>query len=290
MFVLRACVCVVPSRFFGRPHQQLSIAARMVRNGGHATHSSSSTGRNITSSTGHNLGINNTITATRSAYAIGGASTACNSSISGSNNGRSPTRKSRNQSGDRHQHHHHHHCDQQLQQLKSHASVVDTTGGGLVRSQSDDFSTASDAASVHKQNFYIVSYPIILLFNILRTILYQLFVVFRYIFSAGTRVLYRFPVESSRRRADFKLEVVNTTLSLGSDANIDGGQQQQLLTTSITSAGATDGIVGMSGVPKTSQGPGPGDPLLAKQKHHHRRAFEYISKALKLDEENEGEW
>lgn len=35
-------------------------------------------------------------------------------------------------------------------------------------------------------------------------------------------------------------------------------------------------------------GPGPGDPLLAKQKHHHRRAFEYISKALKIDEENEG--
>jgi len=35
--------------------------------------------------------------------------------------------------------------------------------------------------------------------------------------------------------------------------------------------------------------PGPGDPQLAKQKHHHRKAFEYISKALKLDEENEGE-
>ncbi|XP_030754492.1 spastin isoform X3 [Sitophilus oryzae] len=38
-----------------------------------------------------------------------------------------------------------------------------------------------------------------------------------------------------------------------------------------------------------STGPGPGDPLLAKQKHHHRRAFEYISKALKIDEENEGQ-
>lgn len=25
------------------------------------------------------------------------------------------------------------------------------------------------------------------------------------------------------------------------------------------------------------------------QKHHHRRAFEYISKALKIDEENEGQ-
>lgn len=41
-------------------------------------------------------------------------------------------------------------------------------------------------------------------------------------------------------------------------------------------------------IPQQSSGPGPGDPLLAKQKHHHRRAFEYISKALKIDEENEG--
>jgi len=33
---------------------------------------------------------------------------------------------------------------------------------------------------------------------------------------------------------------------------------------------------------------GPGEPVLAKQKHHHRKAFEYISKALKLDEEDKG--
>ena len=31
-----------------------------------------------------------------------------------------------------------------------------------------------------------------------------------------------------------------------------------------------------------------GDPLILKQKEHHRRAFEFISKALKIDEENEG--
>ncbi|CAE1169557.1 SPAST [Acanthosepion pharaonis] len=30
---------------------------------------------------------------------------------------------------------------------------------------------------------------------------------------------------------------------------------------------------------------GPGEPSLSKQKHHHRKAFEYISKALKIDEE-----
>ncbi|XP_066586929.1 spastin isoform X3 [Prorops nasuta] len=45
----------------------------------------------------------------------------------------------------------------------------------------------------------------------------------------------------------------------------------------------------MAHIPKRHAGPGPGDPLLAKQKHHHRRAFEFISKALKVDEDNEGQ-
>lgn len=33
---------------------------------------------------------------------------------------------------------------------------------------------------------------------------------------------------------------------------------------------------------------GPGEPSLSKQKHHHRKAFEYISKALKIDEQEAG--
>lgn len=35
---------------------------------------------------------------------------------------------------------------------------------------------------------------------------------------------------------------------------------------------------------------GPGEPSLSKQKHHHRKAFEYISKALKIDEEEAGKY
>jgi hypothetical protein len=35
-------------------------------------------------------------------------------------------------------------------------------------------------------------------------------------------------------------------------------------------------------------GPGLTDPLLARQKHHHRKAFEFISKALRIDEESTG--
>lgn len=118
-------------------------------------------------------------------------------------------------------------------------------------------------SSVHKQNIYIVSFPIIFLFNILRSLLYQLFVIFKYIFTTSTRIFYR-PV----RRKECNLEVVHTS----DGQHIINGSE----------------LVEMS-APKQC-GPGPGDPLLAKQKHHHRRAFEYISKALKIDEENEGKF
>ena len=33
---------------------------------------------------------------------------------------------------------------------------------------------------------------------------------------------------------------------------------------------------------------GPGEPALALQKHYHRKAFSYISKALKMDEVDTG--
>lgn len=197
-------------------------------------------------------------------------------------NGRSPNRKSRksstSSSGEPSSHHHHHHHLQQ--------TSIETNDPYLIH-------TATSSSSIHKHNFYIVSYPIVLLFNILRSILYQLFLAFRYIFTASTRLVYRLPGrhhhKSNNATTDIKLEVVNTLIS---DPNAVGGDQQQLLlTTSVTSGGETEDIVGIAtngSGGRMAAGPGPGDPLLAKQKHHHRRAFEYISKALKVDE-NEGE-
>lgn len=170
------------------------------------------------------------------------------------NNGRSPTKKTR-KSGD-----------------SSDTSASTTTNGDIINSSSLPTFESSNIiyqprTSVHKQNFYIVSYPIVFLFNILRSLLYQLFIIFKYIFTASTRIVYR-PV----RRKECKLEEVNTLSDDGQPVVNQISQE----------------IVEMSTIPKSS-GPGPGDPLLAKQKHHHRRAFEYISKALKIDEENEGE-
>lgn len=141
------------------------------------------------------------------------------------------------------------------------------------KSESSDNSSENDVnirdsnqsrSTVHKQNLYIVSFPVILLFNVLRSVLYQLFVIFRYIYNATTHIIYR----------EVKQDYSNTLEVVDTDGNLP--QRNHLISE-------------MASPSRNGSGPGPGDPLFAKQKHHHRRAFEYISKALKIDEENEGE-
>lgn len=117
--------------------------------------------------------------------------------------------------------------------------------------------TTHSRCSVHKRNLYIVSFPIIFLFTILRSLLYQIFVILRFIYCRSSNYFVR-----TRHEQVDSDEIENSSCILVEEIS----EMAQVRTT----------------------GPGPGDPLLAKQKHHHRRAFEYISKALKIDEENEG--
>ncbi|XP_018799229.1 PREDICTED: spastin isoform X2 [Bactrocera latifrons] len=172
---------------------------------------------------------------------------------------------------------------------------------------------APSISSVHKQNLYIVSFPIIFLFNILRSLIYQLFCIFRYVYGASTKVIYR----PHKRECNIEI-VVGSNKSFQNSRNenslISESDKNQIvqyhsrnssLATYPLAAGTGIGVgnnstisgqqryrsaqqLDMSGRGNLSSSPGPGDPLLAKQKHHHRRAFEYISKALKIDEENEG--
>ncbi|XP_075983286.1 spastin isoform X3 [Anticarsia gemmatalis] len=134
---------------------------------------------------------------------------------------------------------------------KSKKTDADLAKGSALRNASQP--------SVHKRNLYFVSFPIIILFNILRSILYQLFIIFKYLYTASHRFMHK-----PRKAGECNLEVV-----------------------------VKDGIVSTELAPSEEMSHihnvGPGDPLLAKQKHHHRKAFEYISKALKIDEENEGQ-
>ncbi|KAM0730234.1 Spastin [Formica fusca] len=122
--------------------------------------------------------------------------------------------------------------------------------------------------SVHKRNLYVVSFPLILLFNVLRTLLYQLFMVFKYLYTSTSQLIQR--RQASKQVCQLEIVV---------------GQKP---TNGRLTNSQVEGEI-MSQVPRRPIGPGPGDPLLAKQKHHHRRAFEFISKALKIDEDNEGQ-
>ncbi|KAK7791941.1 hypothetical protein R5R35_002430 [Gryllus longicercus] len=152
-------------------------------------------------------------------------------------------------------------------------SFSDGGGGGRMQRKSsskspkksrktDERTLRNDVPSVHKRNLYIVSFPLIFLFNILRSLLYQLFVIFKYLYLSTSHYVYR----------------PRTNLNCGMDVVVpDRGSEAQ---------GYPQDMSQLH--PKNPTGPGPGDPLLAKQKHHHRRAFEFISKALKIDEENEG--
>uniref|UniRef100_A0A8W7MTT5 Spastin n=1 Tax=Anopheles arabiensis TaxID=7173 RepID=A0A8W7MTT5_ANOAR len=201
-----------------------------------------------------------------------------------------------------------------------------SAAGSPVGGGTDAGAKRCDGGSVHKQNLYIISFPVIFVFNVLRSLLYQLFIVFRYVYNFTTKVVYR-PV-----RKECGLEIVINTDQHGhhhhhhhrhSSHSIhsttaaqqlqqqqqqqhqysllqqeqhgvtEPQQQQQHQAAHPLQCSQSGILVNGEGremsIQRSASGSqvGPGDPLLAKQKHHHRRAFEYISKALKIDEDNE---
>lgn len=152
--------------------------------------------------------------------------------------------------------------------------------------------SGSERRSVHKQNLYVVSFPIILLFNIFRSLLYQLFVLLRYVYCAAVQRRHHYAELQKRRQAEQQqLRQVETSTTIETAVVLLSDNNTTTTTTStvdceLAQQEQQQQLIMHSG--RVPVGPGPADPLLAKQKHHHRRAFEYISKALKIDEENEG--
>ncbi len=103
--------------------------------------------------------------------------------------------------------------------------------------------------SVHRRNLHIFAQPVIFFFGILRYVAYYLWLALS--------------------------AVCKTTSHALPQKQADSQSHESLQESQLT-------------VPEMAYRPtvvGPGEPALAKQKHHHRKAFEYISKALKIDEE-----
>lgn len=107
-----------------------------------------------------------------------------------------------------------------------------------------------DHGTFHRRNFHTFAAPLLLVFSLLRAIATQLWVLLGILVCKGSAITGR-----SQSRAGYRPQ--------------------------------RDAEIGVSMTSKDmKRSPGPVDPLLSTQKHHHRKAFEYISKALKIDEED----
>lgn len=95
-----------------------------------------------------------------------------------------------------------------------------------------------------RKTFLLLSFPIILVFNILKTLLFELFIILKFVYNTSSRILNK----PSNQTEEVNLETVNGSEEI--DTTMD---------------------------------------LLARQKYHHKRAFEYISQALKIDETQNSE-
>ena len=119
--------------------------------------------------------------------------------------------------------------------------------------------------SPHRRNFRIVSYPVLLFFGLIRFIVFQLWMLLSHAFDRVTMYNKK------------KYAMVNQQGPPAGQST--GGAQEGEAMTGVTIAPSSSG--------GSSQG-GQVDPLLLKMKHHHRKAFEHLCKALKIDEEDSG--
>lgn len=105
--------------------------------------------------------------------------------------------------------------------------------------------------SVHGRNLRIVAYPLVVVFAAIRALAFQIWLVLIVTCRATVHIL---PVRRDRNKY---------------------------------SPAEFEGVVTMSSPSRKSRPTdgGLGEQALTKQKSHHRKAFEYISKALKIDEE-----
>ncbi|CAG9800374.1 unnamed protein product [Chironomus riparius] len=95
-----------------------------------------------------------------------------------------------------------------------------------------------------RKTFLLLSFPIILVFNVLKTLLFELFIILKFVYNTSSRILNK----PSNQTEEVNLETVNGSEDI--DTSMD---------------------------------------MLQRQKYHHKRAFEYISQALKIDETQNSE-
>ncbi|XP_064599852.1 spastin-like isoform X3 [Liolophura sinensis] len=128
-------------------------------------------------------------------------------------------------------------------------------GGGRAfdrkRSETKGKSTSQQGHSFHRRNFRLFAAPVLFLFVLIRSVATNVWALLAVVISHNLFTSQRNRFRSRQGDAEAPNVMLSNNKSLASKV-------------------------------------GPGEPALVKQKHHHRKAFEYISRALKIDEEDAG--
>ena len=153
-----------------------------------------------------------------------------------------------------------------------------TLKGKQQQQQGETEAAPQSPETVHRRNVHLFAQPVIVAFHVIRFVAFQLWLLLSLVYRVGSNVLAA-RAQTTETAADQDAAEVRRTPSSSTSSVVD-------------MARPGPGSPARAGGPSTAGGGGytvrPGAPVLAQQKHHHRKAFEYISKALKLDEDGKG--
>jgi len=160
-----------------------------------------------------------------------------------------------------------------------HGGKKTTTTKKDANQQTDD---DEEIPSVHRRNVHAFAQPVILVFALIRFIAFQLWLLLALACRAGSSAL---PVKEKNSKISISSSLSWTTSVAGRYETVRTASAARPmfgeLQLSNSSASSFQSCRGSS-----SYIVGPVEPVLVKQKQHHRKAFEHISKALRLDEED----
>lgn len=117
--------------------------------------------------------------------------------------------------------------------------------------ESNNSESDSAESTFHEQNLYIASFPLLASFALINYLSYLLFVLFRLLWQHIIRL------------KELLRPICRLALRESQESSFDVSTQVEMA-------------------------PPITEDSLVKQKNHHKKAFEFISMALKIDEENEG--
>ncbi|XP_071793381.1 spastin-like isoform X1 [Asterias amurensis] len=125
--------------------------------------------------------------------------------------------------------------------------------------------------SPHRRNLRFASYPLLFVFGLLRFIVFQVWILLSHAFWRATDIKQKYSVERSA------YATVETTVN---GTHLTGVTITSRTDSKSGQAGSSAGGMDNNRTEDAS--------LLFKQKQHHKKAFEYVSKALKIDEDDGG--